>query len=279
MEKRIGLISGNGEFPLVFVDKLKSQGIGVFVCAFKGETDTVIEDLADDVNWIYVGQIKKIIKYFQKNKISQAVMLGGIKKTRLFFDVRPDGLAIKTLAKLKNTHDDNLLKAFASIMEDNGIAIKSSWDFMPDFLAKKGIWTKKKPTKDNLKDIWLGYKTAKQIGSLDIGQTIVAAGGSVVAVEAVEGTDEAIKRGGSLSNKGGVVVKVSKPNQDLRFDIPAIGPDTMHNMKEAGLSVLAVEAQRTNILDFDKVVKLADEFKISILAVDDDFFREKGFDE
>lgn len=278
MKKRIGLISGNGEFPLVFVEKLKSQGFSVFVCAFKGETDPVIEEFAQDVSWVYVGQIKKIIKYFNKNDISQAVMLGGIKKTRLFFDVRPDSLAIKTLAKLKNTHDDNLLKTFASIMEDNGIAIKSSWEFIPDLLAKKGIWTKRKPTKDNFKDIWLGYKTAKQIGSLDIGQTIITAGGSVVAVEAVEGTDEAIKRGGILSNKGGVVVKVSKPNQDLRFDIPAIGPGTMHTMKEAGINVLAVESKRTNILDFDKVVKLADEFKISIIAVDDDFFREKGFE-
>lgn len=278
MNKKIGLIAGNGEFPLVFSQKAKNEGLEVYVAAFKNEASQEIEKIADDVVWLYVGQIRKIINFFKKNCVEEAVMLGGIKKTRLFFDVRPDGLALKAIAKLKTTNDDNVLRAFSKIMETNGIKISASSDLMPEFLAKRGIWTKTSPSKENLRDIYLGYRAAKAIGMLDIGQTVVVSGGSIVAVEAVEGTDEAIKRGGSLSNRGGVVVKTSKPNQDLRFDIPSIGPDTIVQMKKSGLDILAVEAGKTNVLNPEELISIADKNKIAVVGVDDLFFKELNFE-
>ena len=278
MEKRIGLISGNGEFPLLFIRNAAEQGFSVCVCAFKGEALPEIEIYAHEIIWIHVGQIKKIIKFFKKQNITRAVMLGGVKKTRLFLDVRPDTMAIKALAKLKNTHDDNILRTFAQIMENNGIEIAASYEFMPDLLAEKGIWTNEAPSIEIMKDIVIGYRAAKKIGELDIGQTVVVSGGSIVAVEAVEGTDSAIKRGGELSGKDGVVVKVSKPFQDMRFDIPAVGPDTIRTMQKSGMKALALEASKTNVLDRKQMIELADKYKIIIAAVNEDFFRENGFE-
>ncbi|MGM0417624.1 MAG: LpxI family protein [Thermodesulfobacteriota bacterium] len=276
MNKKIGLIAGNGQFPLIFAEKAVAEGFTVYVCAFKSEADPGIENYAEDILWIHVGQVKKIIRFFSKNSVDNAVMLGGIKKTRLFFDVRPDSLAIKALAKISSTHDDNILRKFSSIMEENGIIIRSSSSVVPDFLAQSGIWTKRKPSVDELKDIFLGYTAAKKIGEADIGQTVVVSGGSIIAVEAVEGTDETVKRGGLLSPGGGVVVKTSKPDQDMRFDIPSVGPDTLAVMKEAGIYVLAVESGRTNVLDCEKMVALADQWKMSVIGVDEDCFQKKG---
>lgn len=278
MEKKIGLIAGNGEFPLLFMEKAADLGLEVFVCALKGEADKKIEKYSKSINWLNVGQVKKVLKFFKKNNVEKAVMLGGVTKTRLFFDVRPDSLAIRTVAKLKNTHDDNLLRAFSNLMDENGIKVVGSYEVLPELLAKPGIWTKKQPDPEILKDILIGFKTAKKIGELDIGQTIVVSGGSVVAVEAVEGTDNAIRRGGSLCGKGGVVVKVSKPNQDMRFDIPAIGPETLKTMKEAGIDVLAIEALKTNVLDHAGMISMADENDIIIAAVNEEFFKENGIE-
>lgn len=278
MEKKIGLIAGNGEFPLLFMEKAADLGLEVFVCALKGEADKKIEKYSKNINWLNVGQVKKVLKFFKKNNVEKAVMLGGVTKTRLFFDVRPDSLAIRTVAKLKNTHDDNLLRAFSNLMDENGIKVVGSYEVLPELLAKPGIWTKKQPDPEILKDILIGFKTAKKIGELDIGQTIVVSGGSVVAVEAVEGTDNAIRRGGSLCGKGGVVVKVSKPNQDMRFDIPAIGPETLRTMKEAGIDVLAIEALKTNVLDHAGMISMADENDIIIAAVNEEFFKENGIE-
>lgn len=278
MEKKIGLIAGNGEFPLLFMEKAADLGLEVFVCALKGEADKKIEKYSKSINWLNVGQVKKVLKFFKKNNVEKAVMLGGVTKTRLFFDVRPDSLAIRTVAKLKNTHDDNLLRAFSNLMDENGIKVVGSYEVLPELLAKPGIWTKKQPDPEILKDILIGFKTAKKIGELDIGQTIVVSGGSVVAVEAVEGTDNAIRRGGSLCGKGGVVVKVSKPNQDMRFDIPAIGPETLRTMKEAGIDVLAIEALKTNVLDHAGMISMADENDIIIAAVNEEFFKENGIE-
>lgn len=278
MEKKIGLIAGNGEFPLLFMEKAADLGLEVFVCALKGEADKKIEKYSKNINWLNVGQVKKVLKFFKKNNVEKAVMLGGVTKTRLFFDVRPDSLAIRTVAKLKNTHDDNLLRAFSNLMDENGIKVVGSYEVLPELLAKPGIWTKKQPDPEILKDILIGFKTAKKIGELDIGQTIVVSGGSVVAVEAVEGTDNAIRRGGSLCGKGGVVVKVSKPNQDMRFDIPAIGPETLKTMKESGIDVLAIEALKTNVLDHAGMISMADENDIIIAAVNEEFFKENGIE-
>ncbi|MDY0131416.1 MAG: UDP-2,3-diacylglucosamine diphosphatase LpxI [Desulforegulaceae bacterium] len=278
MNKKIGLIAGNGDFPLAFLKKAKKEGLDVFVAGFKNEASPEIEQVADKFIWIYVGQIKKIINFFKKNLVDEVVLLGGVKKTRLFFDVRPDILALKAVAKLKTTHDDNVLRAFSSIMENHGIKVCSSSKLVPEFLSKRGLWTKKNPSKEDLNDIKLGYEAAKAIGFLDIGQTVVVSGGSIVAVEAVEGTDEAIKRGGTLSHGGGVVVKTSKPNQDLRLDIPAIGPETIIQMKKFGLDVLAVEAEKTNVINLDELISLADENKISVLGIDDLFLKELKFE-
>ena len=209
-----------------------------------------------------------LIKYFKKYRIDQAVMLGGIKKTNVFKDLKPDIKAISLIAGLRNTHDDGILRAFAGLLEKNGIAVKSSTFLLPDLIASEGCWTKRKPSRGEMAEIRLGWKVAKEIGRLDIGQCVVAGGGSILAVEAVDGTDATIKRGGGLGLGNAVVVKVSKPTQDERFDVPAIGVDTIRTMSAAGAYVLAIEAAKAIVFDREEMIKLADQQGISIVAID-----------
>ena len=194
-------------------------------------------------------------------------MAGGIKKTKMFSNVRPDTKAISLIASLKHTHDDGLLRAFADLLEKEGIRIQSPTFLLPDLLAEKGCWTKRKPHRHEKADMKLGWKIAKEIGRLDIGQCVVISGGSILAVEAIDGTDATIKRGGKLSKGTAVVVKVCKPNQDLRFDIPAVGEQTIQTMHDAGAKVLAVEAEKTVVFDREAMISLADKYGISIVAL------------
>lgn len=196
------------------------------------------------------------------------VMIGGIKKTRIFSDIKPDIKAVIFLARLKHTHDDGLLGALAKFFEKEGITVQSSTFLIPGILAESGCWTKKKPDRDQLKDIDTGWTLAKEIGRLDVGQCLVIGGGSVLAVEAIDGTDATIKRGGSLGNGKAVVVKVSKPNQDMRFDVPAVGLDTIKNMYESGVTTLVIEAGKAVVFNKEEMVTYADKKGISIVAME-----------
>lgn len=265
--KSVGLIAGNGKFPLIFAQEAKREGYQVIAVAHRGETVEEIETIADAVTWIYVGQLGKIIRTFQQAGIKQAVMAGGIRKVKLFGNFRPDLRGMSFLARLKSREDDDLLRGIAGELERDGIRIIESTFCLADIMPKVGALTSNKPSAAQLRDIEIGFAAAKEIGRLGIGQTVVVKDGVVVAVEAVEGTDAAILRGGSLAKSGCVVVKVSKPQQDLRFDVPAVGFDTIKSMAQAGASVLAVEAGKTILLEKEALLAEAQRSGIIVVAV------------
>jgi DUF1009 family protein len=212
--KKLGLIAGNGKFPLIFATEAKRAGYTVVAVAHRGETPEEIERLADHVTWIRVGQLGKIIGAFKGAGVTQAVMAGGIRKVKLFGGFRPDLRGIAFLARLKSREDDALLRGIADELASEGIAIMESTLCLSHIVPEEGILTALHPTARQWDDIRLGFRTAKEIGRLGIGQTVVVKDRVVVAVEAVEGTDAAIERGGNIAGSGCVVVKVSKPDQD-----------------------------------------------------------------
>jgi len=263
---RIGVIAGSGQFPIIFSKAAKSKGYEVFAAAYLNEADSALNNWVDAIEWFHLGQIKRLIKFFKKNNINDVVMLGGIKKTKMFLDVRPDIKAISLIAGMRHTHDDGILRAFAGFLEKEGITIRSSTFLLPSLLAKEGCWTKRKPNRSEKNDIQFGLKLAREIGRLDIGQCIVVGGGSVLAVEAIDGTDATIKRGGKLGKGNAVVIKICKPNQDLRFDIPAVGLHTIRTMNESGARVLAIESGKVVAFDQNEMIEIADKCGISIVA-------------
>jgi DUF1009 family protein len=268
--KRIGLIAGNGQFPVLFSEAARRRGLQIYAIAHIGETDRRLEDVVDGIKWVKLGQLKSVIRFFKNHSITDAAMAGAITKTKMFFDVRPDLRALKLLTSVDHTLDDGILRAFAGELEKEGITIQSSTFLVPELLATKGCWTGRKPSKSEMADVRFGWRIVKEIGKLDIGQTLVVRNRSVMAVEAIDGTDATVRRGGRLGNEKTVVVKASKPNQDMRFDMPAVGVATVKTMVEVKASVLAVEAQRTIVFDREAMVRLADQNKIAILGVDEE---------
>jgi DUF1009 family protein len=264
---RIGLIAGSGQFPLLLAKEAQKREIEIYAAAFIGEADPVLKETAFNTEWLHLGQLKKLITYFKKNKITQALMAGAIKKTKIFTDIKPDIKAISMIIGMRHTNDDAVLRAFATTLEKEGIKIMPSTYLMPELLAEQGCWTKKKPSKNQKKDIQLGFQIAKKIGELDIGQCVVIGGGSVLAIEAIEGTDAAIKRGGELGKGAAVAIKTCKPNQDMRFDVPAVGVNTINKMKQSGVQALAIEAGKTIAFDKEQMINIANEAKISIIAL------------
>ena len=266
---RIGLIAGSGQFPLLFSKKANAKGFRVYAVALINETDPELENLVDGIEWLHLGQLGKLIRFFKKNDVNQAVMMGAIEKTRMFRDIKPDLKILSLIGALKNSQDDRMLRACSDVLEKEGIEILASTFLLPELLAPEGCWTKRKPTKTEEQHIEFGWHMAKEIGRLDIGQCIVVGDGSVLAVEAVDGTDATIRRGGKLGNGEAVVVKVSKPNQDLRFDMPAIGAQTIQTMSEVGAKVLTVEAGKAVVFDREEMVNLADRMGVTIVARND----------
>ena len=270
MMKKIGLIAGNGQFPLLFAESARQKGLEVYAVGYQGETDPSLADHVIVLEWLYLGQIKKMIKFFRSKDIKDAVMIGGVTKTKMFTNVRPDIKAISLMAGMRHTHDDAILRAFADLLENEGIRIHASTFLLPELLAPAGVWTRRKPSRSELEDMTLGWNIAKEIGRLDIGQCVVVAGGSILAVEAIEGTDAAINRGGSLAKGQAVVVKVCKPNQDTRFDIPAIGLNTIETMHKADIRSLAIEAGRAVVFDREMMIKHANQYGMTIIALNDE---------
>jgi DUF1009 family protein len=266
--KKLGLIAGNGKFPLMFAEEAKRAGYTVIAVAHRGETDEAIAQAADQVTWVYVGQLGKIIRAFQTAGVTEAVMAGGIRKIKLFGNFRPDLRGARFLAKTKSREDDALLRGIADELAGEGIQILQSTLCLSHTISSAGVLTKRAPRREEWDDIRLGYQTAKEVGRLGIGQTVVVKNQVIVAVEAVEGTDAAIQRGGALAKAGCVVVKVSKPQQDLRFDVPAVGLDTIQCLHEVDAAVLAVEAGKTILLEKENFLRQADAYGISVVGVD-----------
>lgn len=268
---KIGLIAGGGQFPLLFSRKAVKKGYAVCAAGFHSETDAALKNSVEHLKWMYPGQITKLIKYFKQHGITEVIMLGSIEKTNIFRDIRPDFKALSFIAKNVRTHDDAVLTAFADLLEKEGLFVKPSTFLLPELISPKGCWTKREPDKAEIKDIKQGWKIAKGIGNLDIGQCIVISNGTVLAVEAIDGTNATILRGGRLSmGNGAVVVKLSKPAQDLRFDLPSSGLQTIQCMIEAGATALVLEALKSLSFDRQEMISLADRHNISILGFSDD---------
>ncbi len=265
--EKIGLIAGNGDFPHLFAESARQMGLSVVAVAHEGETSTSLSDEVDEILWIRVGQLGKIISFFKQRDVTRAIMAGGIKKTKIF-DMRPDFKALAVLSKIKEKKDDVLLRAFADVLKKENIHIEDSTRYLPKLLAEEGEWTRSL-TKEERVDVEWGWKLAKQVGALDIGQCVVVRKGVILAVEAIEGTDAAIRRGGALGREGAVVIKICKPQQDLRFDLPTVGPDTIQSMKEVKASVLAIEAGKTLILQKEAFLKEAKEANIAVVGIKD----------
>jgi DUF1009 family protein len=268
--ERLGLIAGGGQFPIIVAKAAQEKGIKLYAVAHIDETDPQVASFTDEIEWIHLGQVGRLIKFFKKNNVRDAVMAGAITKTKMFSNVRPDLKALAVLAAIDHTKDDGILRAFANALEKEGIIVRFATFLLPELSAPEGCWTRRKPSKSEMADIKFGWKLAKEIGRLDIGQSIVVRDGSVLAVEAIEGTDATIRRGGMLGRDKTVVVKVSKPNQDMRFDVPAIGVKTIEIMHEVGASVLAVEAGGTVVFNIKEMTTVADEYGIAIIALTDD---------
>jgi len=265
--ERLGLIAGNGRFPIIFADNARKLGYHVSAVAHEGETDPDLANHVDRIHWIKIGQLNKLIKAFKDDQVHQAVMLGGIKKTHVFTTVRPDFRALALAARLALWKDDDILREIAKELEKEGIAICESTFGLEGILAEEGPLTAHEPSEKEWEDIRYGWEVAHDIGRLDIGQCVVVKDRVVVAVEAVEGTDETIKRGGQLAKDGAVVIKRCKPQQDLRFDLPAVGPRTIEIMASVNASVLAIEAGRTIILDRDVTLKKAKSARIAVVGI------------
>jgi len=267
--QRIGLIAGNGRFPIIFAENAKRLGYAVTAVAHVGETEPELERHVERIHWIKIGQLNKLIKAFKEDGIKQAVMLGGIKKTHVFTTVRPDFRTLAVAGRLRAFKDDAILREFAAELEGEGISIRESTFGLDGILVEESPLTKRRPTKKEWDDIRYGWDVAREIGRLDIGQCVVVKDRVIVAVEAVEGTDQAIRRGGGLAGEGAVVVKRCKPQQDLRFDLPAIGPKTIQIMASVKATALAVEAGKSVLLDRQEMIQQADRAGIAVVGLAD----------
>jgi DUF1009 family protein len=267
---RVGLIAGNGRFPFLVLDAAYAMGHEVIVIAVKEEADSDLEDAADrhgaDIHRVSLGHLGKAISILKKAGVTQAVMAGQVKHTKIFANIIPDLTLLSVLARLKAKNTDALIAAVAEVMKDKGVDLLDSTRFLTPLLARPGAMSARGPTPQEQEDLEFGYRMADTIAGLDIGQTIVVKDKAVVAVEAMEGTDITIARAGELAGAGTVVVKVAKPDQDMRFDVPVVGVATIEGMTRAGAAVLSVDAGKTLLLDGDAVVAAADAAGIAFVG-------------
>jgi DUF1009 family protein len=244
----------------------KARGYRVVVVAHHDETDRAIESPADHIIWIKLGQLGQLIKALKRHGVREALMAGTISKRRMFSRIRPDIKGLSLMSKLAVFHDDGILRSVSEELEKNGIQMVGSTVFLPQLLATPGCLTRRRPSKEEKEDIAFGWHVAKELGRLDIGQCVVVRKKTVLALEAIDGTDETILRGGRLAREKAVVIKTSKPNQDLRFDVPAVGLKTLEVMNKVKASVLAIEAGKTLMFDKPAMIEYADRHKIAILS-------------
>ena len=278
---KLGLIAGNGRFPFLLLDAARAQGLPVVVAAIREETDPEIDRRAacDEhitVQWLSLGELSRLIEYFHKQGVSRAVMAGQVKHKQIFSSIRPDWRLAKLLLNLRSRNTDMLLGAVAKVLGDEGIELISSTAFLEPLLAHEGVLSARAPDEEECKNIEYGLGVAASVAGFDIGQTVVVAAQACVAVEAMEGTDAAIERAGALMRsldeeastleRRLTVVKIAKPNQDMRFDVPVIGIQTVEAMIRAGASCLSIEAGRTLLFDRDSLLERARQASIAIVA-------------
>ena len=293
---KLGLIAGNGRFPFLLLDAARAEGLEVVVAAIKEETDSEMDlraqaDPGITVHWLSLGELSRLIETFQRAGVTRAVMAGQVKHKQIFSSIRPDWRLAKLLLNLRTRNTDVLLGAVAKVLGDEGIELISSAAFLEPLLAREGVLTRRAPDEEERKNVEYGLSVATGLASFDIGQTVVIAGQACVAVEAMEGTDAAVERAGALMKtleaeastlhpsdeqpslgtptleRHLTVVKLAKPKQDMRFDVPVIGMRTIETMIRAGASCLALEAERTLLFDRDTMIRRADESGIAIVAV------------
>src|SRR6266446_5890445 len=263
-----GLIAGNGRFPFLVLEGARSQGIDMAVIALKEEASLELEKIANRLHWVSLGELSKTIDLMHQEGVKQAVMAGQVKHNKIFSAIRPDWKLAKLLFSLPRKNTDSLIGAVARLLEDEGIRLVDSTMFLKPLVADLGVLTRRAPNEHEVEDMAYGLGVARQIAAMDIGQTVVIADRACVAVEAMEGTDETIARAARIAGgKPLVVVKVSKPGQDMRFDVPVIGLPTIEHMKKAQATALAVDAGRTLLFDRTKLIELADAAGIAIQAV------------
>jgi hypothetical protein len=268
---RLGLIAGNGRFPFLVLDAARSVGHEVTVVAIKEEA---LPDLADAaartpraaLHWVSLGQLGKCISLLKEAGVTEAVMAGQVKHAKLFADIVPDLTLIGVLLRLKARNTDALISGVADVLRDHGINLLDSTAFLAPLLAREGVLTRRSPTEDERADLEHGYRVADAVAGLDVGQTIAVKSGAVVAVEAMEGTDAVIARAGELAGAGVRIVKVAKPNQDMRFDVPVVGVSTIDAMAAAGATLLSVDAGKTLLIDGEAIIRAADEAGIAIVG-------------
>ena len=262
-----GLIAGNGRFPFLVLEGARSQGIEMAVIALKEEASPELEKAARRVHWVSLGELSKTIDLMHQEGVTQAVMAGQVKHNKIFSSIRPDWKLAKLLFSLPRKNTDALIGAVARVLEDEGIRLVDSTLFLKPLLPEAGVLTRRAPNEHEAEDIAYGRSLAQQIAGMDIGQTVVIADRACVAVEAMEGTDEVVARAARIAaGKPLVVVKVSKPDQDMRFDVPVIGLPTIQQMRDASATALAVDAARTLLFDKKQLIELADAAGIAIQA-------------
>jgi len=268
--KPLGLLAGNGRFPFLVANEAQKQGRSVICIGFKEEADPALEQAVDKLHWVFVGQLSKWIQIFKKEGVEEVVMAGLVRHSNMYADLKkfhPDLRALKLFWRLKDKKADTILGGVAEELDKVGLKLLPSITYLTHCLAPEGVLTKRKPSSQEKADIEFGFSLAKSMAGLDIGQTICIKNKAIIAVEAMEGTDRCILRAGEMAKGGFVVIKVSKPKQDLRFDVPVVGLNTIENFQEAGGGVLAIEAGKTLILDREKMTEWADSEKITIVGV------------
>lgn len=267
MTERIGIIAGAGEFPSLMAKEFLGRGIEPVVVAIEEEADRSIESIVASVHWQPLGKVGRLLKLLHRERIDRVVLAGKVHKTRIFRDLKPDFKAVALLWGLRDRKDDTILLKVADVLAQEGVELLPQTTHMEDYLPGPAVFTRRAPNDSERADVEFGLSVAREMGRLDIGQTVVVRRGAVLAVEAIEGTDQAIRRGGALGAGGAVVVKVAKPSQDLRFDVPAVGVETVRSCVEGGVQVLAIEAHKTFFFQKEEALALADRNGISILAV------------
>lgn len=273
---KLGLIAGNGKFPFLVLEAARAQGYEVVVAAIKEETFPEIERRGATVHWLSLGELSKLIETFQRAGVKRAVMAGQVKHKQIFSSIKPDWRLAKLLLSLGTRNTDSLLGAVAKVLADEGITLENSTSLLEPLLAKPGVLTQRAPTEEETTNIDYGRDVARHLAQYDIGQTVVIAEAACVAVEAMEGTDATIERAGQLMrslageastlSRALTVVKIAKPKQDMRFDVPVIGVKTIDVMQAAGASCLAIDAGKCLLLDGDAVIRAADAAQITIRA-------------
>ena len=262
----LGIIAGNGVYPRLLADAARKAGVNrIVAAAFTGETDPGLAQHVDLIEWMRVGQLNRLLKFFSEHKVHHGIMAGQIAPKNLF-DLRPDVKALLLLGKLKQRNAESIFAAIADELARIDVDLLPATTFLEDSLASAGLIAGAKLNRREEEDVDLGWKMAKEIARLDIGQTVIVKNGTVVAVEAFEGTNEAIRRGGTLAREDAVMVKVAKPNQDMRFDAPVIGVETIRVAAETKLRVIAIEAGKTLLLERKAIADLAVHSKLSIIA-------------